>query len=139
MPNVSAIPYYLIKQSLKESIGLRNRRLPVRIRLGVFRKGGSWDFPLWVPALPVALVDLTRSNLTAIIWGMSTMLGKFLSVKEAAKILGCTDGRVRQLVLSGVLKYERFNGRALAIPLESLQKYAKTPIKTGRPRQHPAG
>lgn len=67
------------------------------------------------------------------------MLGKFLSVKEAADILGCTEGRVRQLALAGTIKSERFNGKALAIPLESLQKYAKTPIKTGRPRLNPAG
>lgn len=67
------------------------------------------------------------------------MLGKFLSVKEAAAKLGCTEGRVRQLVLAKTIHAERFNGRALAIPIDSLRKYAETPIKTGRPRLNPAG
>lgn len=66
------------------------------------------------------------------------MLGKFLSVKEAANILGCTEGRIRQLVIAKTLKAERFNKKALAIPLESLEKYKKTPITTGRPRLRPA-
>lgn len=57
-------------------------------------------------------------------------MGKKLTTKEAAKILGVTDVRVRQLVLSGKLPAEKF-GRDLMIDEEDLE--AIKDRKPGRP------
>lgn len=61
-------------------------------------------------------------------------IGNFLSVDEAAKLIGCTTARIRQLCESEELKAEKFNGRAWAIEASSARKYAKTTHKLGRPR-----
>ena len=55
-----------------------------------------------------------------------------VTTKEAARILGITDGRVRQMILKGQLPAKRF-GRALTLPrsdVESLQRR-----KAGRPKE----
>lgn len=65
---------------------------------------------------------------------MSLENRRFLSVKEAADVIGCTVGRVRQLLIAGDLKGEKLNERAWAIPRTVAQKYAEKPAKTGRPR-----
>jgi len=57
-----------------------------------------------------------------------------LSTKEAAEVIGCTEGRVCQLLRSGDLAGEKINERAWVVHRESAEKYAKRPQHTGRPR-----
>jgi hypothetical protein len=59
----------------------------------------------------------------------------FISVPEAANIIGCTGGRVRQLLIEGVLKGVKLNERAWAVRKDSAKKYA-VPKTTGRPRKN---
>lgn len=65
---------------------------------------------------------------------MSLQNRRFVSVTEAANIIGCTGGRVRQLLIAGELNGEKLHPRAWAIKLADVQKYAKAPAKRGRPR-----
>ena len=62
------------------------------------------------------------------------MMGNFMSVPEAAEILGCTVGRVRQLLIAGDLDGRKFNEKAWAIEKRSVAKLAKIPRTKGRPR-----
>jgi excisionase family DNA binding protein len=57
-------------------------------------------------------------------------MGKKLTTKEAAQILGVSDARVRQLVLSGKLPAEKF-GRDLMIDEADLEAVKER--KPGRP------
>jgi len=58
----------------------------------------------------------------------------FLSVSEAAKILGITGGRIRQLLINGDLKGHKLGEKQWAIdPAEiAIRKIKPTP--RGRPR-----
>lgn len=59
---------------------------------------------------------------------MATKLDDFVSVAQAAKALGLTDGRVRQLVGShegGMIKARKFSERAWMIPVSELRRYAE--------------
>lgn len=47
------------------------------------------------------------------------MSKNFYTSKEAAEILGITDGRIRQMALAGEIEHERF-GRALMITARGL-------------------
>jgi excisionase family DNA binding protein len=58
----------------------------------------------------------------------------FVSVNKAAEMLGCTVGRVRQLILDGTLPGEKLNERAWAIPRKAVEKFASRPQVKGRPR-----
>lgn len=40
----------------------------------------------------------------------------FVNVQEAAAMIGCTDGRVRQMLIDGTLKGVKANERAWLIP-----------------------
>lgn len=60
--------------------------------------------------------------------------GNFVSVQEAAEIIGCTVGRVRQMLIGGILKGEKLNARAWAVDRKNAEKIAKTPQEKGRPR-----
>ena len=78
-----------------------------------------------------------RLDGTATIGGMSTMLAaktEFISTKEAAELIGCTEGRVRTLLGAGTILGQKLNERAWAVRRDSAEKYAKTPQITGRPR-----
>jgi excisionase family DNA binding protein len=64
---------------------------------------------------------------------------EWISVPEAAEMLGCTDVWVLKLVKSGSLKGFRLSGRAWAVSRiaveENLAKYLKRdPSQAGRPR-----
>ena len=50
----------------------------------------------------------------------------YVSSSEAADIIGCTTGRVRQLCLSGKLDSKYFNGRARAVLVSSAKAYARS-------------
>ena len=58
----------------------------------------------------------------------------YVSVAEAAEIIGCTEGRIRKLLIDRVLKGKKLNERAWAVEEQSAKKYAKIPQKLGRPR-----
>ncbi|HYE72614.1 MAG TPA: excisionase family DNA-binding protein [Blastocatellia bacterium] len=61
-----------------------------------------------------------------------------ITTKEAAEELGVTIGRVRQLVLDGTIKAERF-GRALVISKAEIEKAKKRPDNRGRPAKRAKG
>jgi excisionase family DNA binding protein len=70
---------------------------------------------------------------------MSTMSlppKSFLSVREAAEIIGCTEGRVRQLLIDKEIDGEKLNERAWAVERKSVDKFAAEPQVVGRPRKH---
>mgnify|MGYP001199890953 CR=1 FL=1 len=58
-----------------------------------------------------------------------------VSVSAAAEIIGCTTGRVRQLLRDGMLRGEKLGARAWAVSRVDASKLARTPAKTGRPRK----
>lgn len=59
-----------------------------------------------------------------------------VSVTTAAQIIGCTVGRVRQLLRSGELRGEKLGERAWAVSRVHAEKIAKKPASTGRPRKN---
>lgn len=60
--------------------------------------------------------------------------GKFLSVQKAANRLGCTPGRVRQLLRAGELHGEKLCGCAWAVRARSLADFERRPRGVGRKR-----
>lgn len=58
----------------------------------------------------------------------------WISVNEAATVLGCTDGRIRQLLRDHELSGQKVNARAWIISRESVERLAKKPQTVGRPR-----
>lgn len=58
----------------------------------------------------------------------------FCSVADAAQIVGCTVGRIRQLLIEGEIVGMKLNERAWAVDRKSAEKYAKREIGVGRPR-----
>jgi hypothetical protein len=58
----------------------------------------------------------------------------YLSVPDAAVILGCTEGRVRQLIYASEINAIKLNAHAWAVERKSLNKYAEKDIVRGRPR-----
>lgn len=61
----------------------------------------------------------------------------FLTVSQAADKIGCTPRRVRQMIDSGILAGEQMSNWLWMIPKKAVDKIAKTPAKTGRPRTNP--
>jgi excisionase family DNA binding protein len=59
---------------------------------------------------------------------------KFVTVEAAAELIGCTDGRVRQLLRNGDLPGEKLSERVWLILRKDAEKYALIPYKTGRPK-----
>jgi hypothetical protein len=67
---------------------------------------------------------------------------KFCGIIEAAEVLGCTAGRVRQLLQAGELVGEKYGDHANApwlVERRSLASYAKKKPSTGRPRINEVG
>lgn len=58
----------------------------------------------------------------------------FLNVREAASVIGCTEGRICQLLRAGVVRGEKLNERAWLIYRDSAEAYARSPRLVGRPR-----
>jgi excisionase family DNA binding protein len=58
---------------------------------------------------------------------------KLLTTKETAQLLGLSDGRVRRMVLDGIIKAEKF-GRSNMIKKSDAEK-VKTYGKVGRPKK----
>ena len=63
-------------------------------------------------------------------------LENFLTVTEAADVIGCTTGRVRQLLLAGSIIGKKFTKRSWAVDRDSARRYAARKKTTGRPRVH---
>lgn len=57
---------------------------------------------------------------------------EYVTTTQAAKILGVSAGRVRQLVASGILG-SRTVGKNNLVPLASVQWYAENKKEAGRP------
>jgi len=62
-------------------------------------------------------------------------VAEFLNVQEAADTIGCTTGRVRQMLITGEMRGIKANGRAWLITKAEVAKIANTRHKTGRPRK----
>lgn len=60
----------------------------------------------------------------------------FLTPTEAATVIGCTDGRVRQLLRDGKLIGQKIGERMWLIPADEARKMRDLPIETGRPRKN---
>jgi excisionase family DNA binding protein len=58
----------------------------------------------------------------------------WITVKEAAEIIGCSNGHVRHLIDGQKLVAKKF-GNCWAIEFKAAQKVARNPAKTGRPRK----
>ena len=63
-------------------------------------------------------------------------LEDYLTVREAAEVVGCTTGRICQLLQDGTIAGVKFNGRAWAVVKKSAQEYARRSVNVGRPRVH---
>jgi excisionase family DNA binding protein len=65
---------------------------------------------------------------------MSTMIaGNLLNVDEAAAVVGCTPGRIRQMLGDGTLKGIKANGRAWLVPKKEAEKLRDHRPPKGRP------
>ena len=60
--------------------------------------------------------------------------GKFVSVDEAARAIGCTTGRVCQLLRAGIIDGIKLGARTWAVNFSSLEKFSEKPQGVGRPR-----
>ena len=56
------------------------------------------------------------------------------TAKEAAKIFGCTVGRIGQLAHAGEIWSFRMTSRFAVLDLDEITKKAKEPVTRGRPR-----
>jgi hypothetical protein len=64
------------------------------------------------------------------------MIGDLLNVNEAAVIIGCTPGRVRQMCRDKMIAGVKANEKAWMVPRDAAEKMAGEPSKTGRPRSN---
>lgn len=61
----------------------------------------------------------------------------FVSVGEAAAMIGISTGYVRQLLIKGNLDGQKLGKRTWAVPVAEVERFRKKPFpKTGRPRGH---
>jgi hypothetical protein len=58
-----------------------------------------------------------------------------ISAANAAVIIGCTPGRVRQLAREGLLRSIKIGERVWAVSRVDAEKLALRPAATGRPRK----
>lgn len=61
----------------------------------------------------------------------------FYTVRQAADVIGCTPGRIRQLILDGTLTGEQVGDGENApwlLHKEAVKSYAARDYTTGRPR-----
>lgn len=65
---------------------------------------------------------------------MSTIDKNWVTVKEAAEVIGCSGGHVRHLIDDGKLVAKKF-GNCWAVQRKAAEKVSETPAKTGRPRK----
>jgi hypothetical protein len=63
---------------------------------------------------------------------------KRLTTKEAAAELGVTEGRIRQLMIAGIIKDVEKFGKSHAISATEINELKKNRRKTGRPTKNVA-
>lgn len=63
-------------------------------------------------------------------------MSAWMNVEEAAAAIGCTTGRIRQMLADGTLKGEKLHARAWAIPATEVERIQEKPYTTGRPRKN---
>ncbi|MHB8953518.1 MAG: helix-turn-helix domain-containing protein [Pirellulaceae bacterium] len=61
--------------------------------------------------------------------------GNLLNVEEAAVVVGCTPGRIRQMLRKGTLPGVKANDRAWLITKRAAEKLAQQRPPKGRPPQ----
>lgn len=61
---------------------------------------------------------------------------KFLSVEEAANYIGCTSGRVRQMLRNGDIQGQKVHERSWIVPESEAAKVKENTHKVGRPRKN---
>lgn len=59
---------------------------------------------------------------------------RLLTVSQAAEVIGCTPGRVRQLILAGTLEATKLSPRIMLVQKKDAEKIARNPANVGRPR-----
>lgn len=64
-------------------------------------------------------------------------IDEYVTVADAAKIIGCTVGRVRQLIYAGKLTARKISANAWLVLRSTAAKVADNPSHTGRPRTAP--
>lgn len=60
---------------------------------------------------------------------------KWITVTEAAALIGVTDAYVSRLINAGKICAERFHGRAWLVDRKSAESYRDNPPAMGRPRK----
>lgn len=97
--------------------------------------------PAAIPFISELLIISTNANLTQVInycasvhaqLQSPTMNKTTYTTGEAAEVLGVSSGRVRQMIVDGLLKTERF-GRAHVITAEALEAARNRNTKPGPP------
>lgn len=83
------------------------------------------EFPLSLAAVSPILHNASMVKMLHHTW---------LSIPEAAEIIGCTQSYVRYLLRTETLSGEKFNARAWMVDAKSVKAFAKNPRPTGRPR-----
>lgn len=58
----------------------------------------------------------------------------FVTVTKAAEIMGCTPGRVRQMLRAEEIEGEKVGERAWMVLRKAAEKHAQKPDGPGRPR-----
>lgn len=58
----------------------------------------------------------------------------FLTVEEAADVIGCTPGYVRRMCREGAICGKKVSARCWLVPVEEASKMRNQPYKTGRPK-----
>lgn len=61
-------------------------------------------------------------------------MNDYVLLKSAAKQIGITTGRIRQLIKAKEVHGKKFGGRDWWIPAQEVEEMKKNPAKTGRPR-----
>jgi len=59
-----------------------------------------------------------------------------ISTKEAARLYGCTPGRIRQLARAGVIWSHHLTTHMTVLDADEIRSRAKKLATTGRPRKH---
>lgn len=58
-----------------------------------------------------------------------------LTADEAAKFIGCSSGRVRQMCREGIIAGKKAGKRLWLVPLQEADKVRNQPYQMGRPRK----
>lgn len=68
----------------------------------------------------------------------SNLNGSFLGVTEAARAIGITTSRLRQMLRAKLVRGEKVGPRAWLVSKKEVERLRKNPSKRGRPRSNAA-